>query len=128
MLLLDTCALLWLAGDQGSLSKVAREAISADRSGLTVSAISIFEIARKVAHGELELPLLPDQWYAETLETFAIREFAIDGRTSLAAASLPPVHRDPCDRFIIATAGIHRMPIATPDPIIRRYPDVRVIW
>jgi len=39
----------------------------------------------------------------------------------LAATELPPVHRDPCDRFIIATARSRRLPIVTGDPIFAEY-------
>ena len=128
MLLLDTCALLWLAGDQDSLSEAALAAISSPEEGLAVCAISAFEIAVKHRQGKLELPLPPDQWYPEALESHGIRELPVDGRCALAAASLPPIHRDPCDRFLIATAKIHRLPVVTADQTIPRYPGLRVIW
>ncbi len=128
MLLLDTCALLWLAGDQGSLSRSAVAAIASAGAGLMVSAISAFEIAVKHRQGKLLLPLPPDQWYGQALASHGIGELPIDGRCALLAASLPPVHRDPCDRFLIAAATIHRLAIITPDKTIAQYPGLRVIW
>jgi len=128
MVLLDTCTLLWLAGDPASLSERARAAITAEAGGLGVSAISAFEIAVKHRRGKLELPLPPDAWYAEAVSSFGLREIPVDGRCALTAAALPPIHNDPCDRFIIATAAIHGLPILTPDKTIARYDAVRTVW
>ncbi len=44
------------------------------------------------------------------------------------AAQLPPIHADPCDRFIIATAALHKLRILTCDEKIRAYPEARVEW
>jgi hypothetical protein len=41
---------------------------------------------------------------------------------------LPPLHPDPCDRIIVATALEHDWTIITPDPLIRQYPGVTVVW
>jgi len=128
MVLLDTCALLWLAGDQDALSDNAKAAISSSLDGPAVSAISAFEIAFTHRQGKLELPLPPEQWYAEALKSHGIREIPVDGACCLAAAALPLIHRDPCDRFVIATAQVHGLSLLTPDRVIARYPDVTVIW
>jgi PIN domain nuclease of toxin-antitoxin system len=128
MVLLDTCALLWLAADQDSLSNAAVAAISSGADGLAVCPMSAFEIALKHLQGKLQLPLPPDQWYKEALESHGIRELPITGQCAILAATLPPIHRDPCDRFLIATAAVHRLPIITPDRNIARYPEVRTIW
>lgn len=128
MVLLDTCTLLWLASDQDSLSQPAAAAISSSAGGLAVSAMSAFEIAVKHRQGKLELPLPPEQWYAEALQSHGVHELPVSGQCALLAARLPFIHRDPCDRFLIATALVHRLPIITPDKIIPQYPDLRVIW
>ena len=128
MLLLDTCTLLWLAGDQDSLSEAAVAAISSAEGGLAVCAMAAFEIALKHRQGKLHLPLPPDQWHPQALESHGIRELPIEGRCALLAAALPRIHSDPCDRFLIATAIVHRLPIITPDKVIPQYPDLRVIW
>lgn len=128
MLLLDTCALLWLAYDQECLSRDAKSAISAPDAFVAVSAISPFEIALKVARGRLRIPLPPREWYPLALRTHGIAELPLTGDLCIRAAELPPVHGDPCDRFIVATAMAHGLDIVTPDPFIRRYPGVRVVW
>jgi len=128
VILLDTCVLIWLADDQDKLSEPARKAMRANVGGLFVSSATAFEISLKWAIGRLKLPGDGEVWYRDALRLHGLKEIPLDGRCAALAGRLPFLHRDPCDRFIIATAGIHRMPIVTPDPIIRRYPDVRVIW
>jgi len=61
MMLLDTCSLLWLAGDQARLSEQARSSIVSAGPGLALSAISAFEIAFKHRQGKLTLPIPPRQ-------------------------------------------------------------------
>ncbi len=46
---------------------------------------------------------------------------------SLAAESLPPHHRDPLDRLLVAQAGVEQIPILSADPQIRQY-SVEVLW
>ena len=128
MALLDTCTLLWLAADQASLSEAAVSAISAARGMLAVSPMSAFEIALKHRRGKLGLPLGPQEWFREALATHGIRELPVDTRCAVLAATLPPIHRDPCDRFLVAAATIHQLPIITPNHHIARYPGVRTIW
>jgi PIN domain nuclease of toxin-antitoxin system len=127
-MLLDTCALLWLAGDPASLSDRARAAI-ADAPGLLyVSAISALEIGVKVRKGKLELPMPPEDWWALALRTHDLTEVEVDGDLGLASAALPPIHRDPADRIIVATALAMGLPVLTPDPHIAAYPGVEVHW
>ena len=45
-----------------------------------------------------------------------------------SATALPPLHKDPFDRIIIATALEKRMPILTSDKTVPTYPGVRVLW
>lgn len=128
MLLLDTCALLWLAADQDRLSDRAKTALGDSAGSLFVSAITAFEIAHKHRRGKLLLPIEPAEWYAEALETHGLTEIPITGEIASHAVDLPPIHRDPCDRFIIATAQLHNLAVLTADQTIPRYPDLKVVW
>jgi PIN domain nuclease of toxin-antitoxin system len=119
-MLLDTCALLWLAAGGGSLSPEARARIAAADS-LHISAITGFEIAVKSRSGKLKLPALPAEWLKTVLEHHAIDVAPLDLSICVAATELPLVHRDPCDRFIIATARVHGWPVVTADARFRDY-------
>ena len=112
--ILDTCALIWLATDDRRLSARAREEIEAAKL-VHVSAISAWEISLKTARGTIELPLPPETWFKRVLEQHRLKlaDLTVDVLTH--ANTLPWHHRDPADRFIIATASLNRFGIVTDD-------------
>ena len=128
MLLLDTCALLWLASDQSKLSQTAKDEIQSHSDSLFVSAISAIEISVKQKRGKLELPLPSEEWYDAVLEFHGIRELAISGQIASTSVQLPDHHSDPCDRMIIATASLNNMQILTCDQLISQYKEAKVSW
>ena len=128
MLLLDTCCLLWLAADQSHFSAKARQLIARHAGSLYMSGISALEIAVKCQKGRLQLPLDPETWIERALSTHGVLDLPVTWRIAARSALLPPLHADPCDRILIATAWIHNAVILTPDPLIRAYPGVRVDW
>jgi PIN domain nuclease of toxin-antitoxin system len=127
-LLLDTCTLLWLAADQSKLSEKARTAISDEGDALHVSAISAFEIGVKHARGRIVLPMDPWQWFQKAAAHHGLHVVAIGARVAMEATRLPPLHNDPCDRIIVATAQRRQMAVVTPDEQIAAYPNLRLIW
>lgn len=128
MILFDTCTLLWLASDQARLSEHAVELIRAKAGGLFVSAITAFEIGIKHRKGRLELPMSPGDFYARCLVLLGLKEIPVSGRIAVCSTGLPPIHADPADRIIIATAQEGNLTILTPDSTIRAYPETRVSW
>ena len=50
------------------------------------------------------------------------------GRHVLFIDTLPPIHKDPCDRIVIATAMLKKLGIVTSDKIFREYKNIKVIW
>lgn len=124
-MIFDTCALLWLARGDGKLSKAAERRIDAAPI-VYVSAISGFEIGSKCRKAKLELPALPGEWLDAVLKHHGLTVFPLDLAICVRATELPAIHRDPCDRLIIATAQLHQLPVVTDDPIFREY-DVEVV-
>ncbi len=121
-MLLDTCALLWLAHDQSKISDETLGRIEAAPT-LFISAASSFEIALKHRTGKLHLPIPPQEWISEIIRHHQIDVIDLDLEICMKAVDLPPVHKDPCDRFIISTALIRNIPVATAD---RRFSDYGV--
>lgn len=119
-MILDTCALLWLAQGGGSLSTATRERIDTEPV-VYVSAISGFEIGIKHQKGKLELPARPADWFAAILAHHDIQVLPLDLSVCIRATELPAIHADPCDRLIIAAAEYHRLPVVTADPIFQQY-------
>jgi len=114
-LLLDThVAIWWLAGDR-RLSALTRRAID-DADDAFLSAVSLWEIFVKEDSGRLELPLgFVDALRDDFVELPLTFEHALEGR------ALPPLHRDPFDRMLVAQALAERLTIVTSDATIPRY-------
>jgi PIN domain nuclease of toxin-antitoxin system len=113
-LLLDTCGLLWLAAGHRRLSRPARRRIdSATLVG--VSAITAWEVGLKAARGELKLPMEAEEWFEGAIAHHRLQVFEITPRIAFEANRLPWHHRDPADRFILATARLHHMAVVTAD-------------
>ena len=119
-MILDTCALLWLASGDKKLSRSALKEIN-EASAVYVSAISGFEIAIKVARGKLKLPSPPQDWFEKILEHHGLAVLPLDLNVCITAAQLPPIHDDPCDRFIIAAAKINDLAVVTADERFEEY-------
>jgi len=126
LILLDTCTFLWLADPKAHLPQAVKGALRASKESF-VRAISAFEIGYKHAQGKLELPSAPAIWFQETCAARGIRTLPINESIALRASQLPLHHRDPADRFIIATALEFDERILTPDPCFSPY-GVRVMW
>lgn len=78
---LDTCVVLWLAGQQDALSASARGILADPTVALHGSAISAWEIAIKSRKGKLALPATPEAWWQTFLNSFGVNELAVTGRT-----------------------------------------------
>jgi PIN domain nuclease of toxin-antitoxin system len=127
-LLLDTCALIWLATEQRRLSKAAREALKQSPHELHVSAISVFEIAWKASKGKLELPLSPEAWFLDVRELYRLREEPVTSAIALHAPTLGLTQADPADRIVVSTAVLLDMTVITADKRILGFAGVRSIW
>jgi PIN domain nuclease of toxin-antitoxin system len=120
-MILDTCALLWLAGGgENRLSDTALKKID-EALDVYVSAITGFEIGIKHRVGKLQLPVPPEEWFDEVLNFHRIEKLDLDLELCIRASQLPMFHKDPCDRFIIATALTLQMPVVTLDRRIGEY-------
>ena len=123
--LLDTCAVLALA--QGELPRGAAAALR--RAGEAwVSVVSAWEGAIKADAGKLRLKGTVEEWFQGLVERYDLRDVPLDVRTACGAAALPPVHRDPFDRVIVALALAHGLAVLTSDENIAAYPGVKTIW
>ena len=128
MILLDTCTLLWLVIDPEKLSTPAIHSIAKYAGNIFVSAITGFEIGIKAKNGLLQLPKAADLWFTSALTLHGIEVVPITAEIAFASVALPPIHRDPADRFIIATAQYYQYTLITPDQHIHAYPAMHVLW
>lgn len=129
MILLDTHAWIWWFNDPSQLSQRAKTAIDAaviDR-GLWISSISAWEIALLVQKGRLELTIGVEDWVAHTEALPFVTFVPVSNRIAVKSVSLP-IHPDPADRLIIATAMSLGATIVTKDDRIRSFEPVQTIW
>jgi PIN domain nuclease of toxin-antitoxin system len=120
-LLLDTHLLLWAAGEPRRLPAAARRLIADQRHELHFSAASLWEIAIKQALGRADFHAEPGVLRSGLLENGYI-EVAVTGEHAVAVTVLPPRHRDPFDRILIAQAVVEGMQLVTADAQIAGYP------
>jgi len=121
-LLLDTCAVIWLATGSDSLSTVARLAIE-EANEVYVSSVSAWEIALKHNNGKLQLPCDSEKWFDHALEVLDLKLMPSNHHTAMRSTKSPKHHNDPCDRMIIQTAMDNGLTIVTGD---KRFPQYGV--
>ena len=100
ILLLDAHALLWWLADDPTLARNAQAAIAAPSNEVLVSAASVWEIEIKRALGKLSAP----DGLVDAIDASAIGSLPITAVDAERAARLPPHHRDPFDRMLVAQA------------------------
>ena len=123
-LLLDTHALIWwLAGDD-ALSLPAHEAIADETNSIAVSAASAMEIATKFRIGKLAQAALLAQDFEAIVAAQGFTELPISIRHAAAVQYLPPIHRDPFDRLLVAQAINEPMHLLTADSLLQQYSEL----
>ena len=120
-LLLDTHIFLWaISGDQ-RLTKKHRALWLDERNELFLSFASVWEIMIKAGLGRLPLPAPHAKYIFGQMEKNRVNWLGVRSVHFTELESLLPLHRDPFDRMMVAHALAERIPIATADPMIRRY-------
>jgi PIN domain nuclease of toxin-antitoxin system len=126
-ILLDTCA--WLdAFTAPDLLRPSVRKLLAGQSEVNVAAISLVEIARKEAKGELVFGMSLSKWFQLALPASRVRVLEISPEIAIDATRLPGWnHKDPADQIIVATARLNGLSILTSDSKILKYRHVASI-
>jgi PIN domain nuclease of toxin-antitoxin system len=120
-LLLDTHLLLWAAAQPERLSGTARALIADLDNELLFSVGSLWEVAIKRSLDRDDFPVVPSLLRARLLDN-GYAEMAITGAHAVAVYGLPPIHKDPFDRILVAQSMIEGITLLTADPVVARYP------
>ncbi len=122
-LLLDTHTAVWLLGKDARVSECALDHFADETNDVMLSAAVVWEVAVKRSLGKLDAPTdMVDQ-----LAGVGVRPLPITLEHAAAVEALPPHHRDPFDRILVAQALGEGAAIVSRDEQLRRY-DVTVIW
>jgi PIN domain nuclease of toxin-antitoxin system len=124
--LLDTHTAIWSFSDDKRLSLRAEQIILDSSNNISISIASVWELAIKIGIGKMKFPGNSAN-FVRVAEDNDFLVIPIEPSYLTVLESLPPIHRDPFDRIIIATAIVEQMTIITADESITRY-DVPHIW
>lgn len=119
--LLDTQLLLWAAGEPRRLSPSARKLLSDPKNELYFSAASLWEIAIKSTLGRADFRVEPRLLRRGLIENGYI-ELPITSQHAVSIDVLPPLHKDPFDRLLLAQALSEAVTLLTSDEQLSRYP------
>jgi len=131
VIVLDTHAWVWWVAEPRRLSSRVQELIQASVVGASVcvSSISCWEVALLAKRGRLDLTMDVGDWVARSEALPFVKFVPVDNHIALRSVSLPePLHDDPADRIIVATALALGATLVTMDRRLRRYRHVKTIW
>lgn len=120
-LLLDTHLLLWAAGEPGKLPPAALAEIENADNDPTFSAASLWEIAIKRALGRADFTV-DTRLLRRGLIDNGYSELPITSEHAIAVEGLPPIHKDPFDRILIAQSIVEGITLLTVDDQVAQYP------
>ena len=118
--LLDTQILLWAAGQPERLSAAGRKLLSNPENELVFSAASLWEIAIKKSLGRDDFRVDPRMLRRGLLDNGYL-ELPITSQHAVSIDGLPPHHKDPFDRLLMAQAKVEGMTLVTSDVELARY-------
>ena len=120
-LLLDTHLLLWAAYEPDRLPAAARAMMLNEANTLVFSAASLWEVAIKRSIGRDDFTVDP-RLLRRGLRENGYEELPVLGTHAVAVAVLPPLHKDPFDRILVAQALVEEITLMTADARIGAYP------
>jgi PIN domain nuclease of toxin-antitoxin system len=129
MIVLDTHIWVWWVHGDARLTPTQSAHLRAnEKTGLGVSVISCWEVAKLVDVGRLILPQAVLDWTNQALAYPGVRLVDLTPEIAVASTQLPsPFHRDPADQIIVATARVLGVPLLTADARILAYRHVQLL-
>lgn len=121
--LLDTHILLWAAGQPEKLSRKTRGLLNDPGNSLLFSPVSLWEIVIKQTIGRDDFDVDPRLLRRGLIDN-GYAEIAITSTHALAIKDLPPLHRDPFDRMLLAQSRVEGLVLLTVDAAVLRYPGL----
>jgi len=120
-LLIDTQCWLWMHLAPERFSEKTRRLLQRPETDVLLSVASVWEMAIKHGLGKLRLPDPIDRWVPSRIQLGQTVVLAIEVAHALRVAALPPIHRDPFDRMIVAQALVEGVRVLTADSALAEY-------
>lgn len=119
--LLDTNLLLWAAGTPDKLPVTARQLLEDPKNDLLFSAASLWEISIKRGLERADFQVDARVLRRGLLDN-GYQELAITSEHAVSIDNLPPLHKDPFDRILVAQATVEGITLLTTDTLVAQYP------
>ncbi|MGA2422386.1 MAG: type II toxin-antitoxin system VapC family toxin [Terriglobales bacterium] len=126
-LLLDTHIWVWSALDRERLSARLAATLENPKNELWLSPISLWEVLTLCQKNRLTLHPSPQAWVANALDAVPMREAPITYQVAQETARVQLPHRDPADRFLVATARVFGLTLVTADEQLLKARQVTVL-
>ena len=126
-LLLDTHTFIWWANEPEKLSQKAKIVCQDNISTLILSVVSVWEMQIKMQLGKLRISRPIEELITAQQQTNGLQVLPIELAHVLSLSGLPPHHKDPFDRLLIAQANVEGATLVSLDPAFSSY-SVNVLW
>ncbi len=128
MIVVDTHIWVWwVHGDTSLPASIGTLLDASEQTGIAVSAISCWEVAKLVERERLTVPCPILDWLQQALSYPGVCLIDLSPRICVESTRLPgEFHRDPADQIIVATARVLDVPLVTVDSKILQYAHVKL--
>jgi PIN domain nuclease of toxin-antitoxin system len=126
-LLLDTHIWVWSVLDRARVSARLTATLENPGNELWLSPISLWEVLTLCQKNKLTLHPNPQAWISNALDAVPMREAPITYQVAQETARVQLPHRDPADRFLVATARVFDLTLVTADEILLKARQVSVL-
>jgi PIN domain nuclease of toxin-antitoxin system len=127
VIVLDTHVWVWWVHNHPALSDATKKLIQThETTGIGISAITLWEVAKLSQLGRLSLPIAIEEWFAHALSYPGIVVLDLTPQIVIESTQLPgDFHRDTADQLIVATARVLECELMTQDAKIKNYAGVQ---
>lgn len=124
--LFDTAPFLWAVSSPQSLSAKVRRLVESGKNSIAISVVSLWEVTIKAQKGQLPISQ-PALWLEAGIKSLDAMVVPVRAPHIYAIERLPPIHKDPFDRLLIAQAMAEGWVLVTSDDAIHKYPAT-TLW
>ena len=125
--LLDTCVVIWYFAGSDKIPEKIQDQLTDPDNEVYFSDVSILEVVIKYMAGKFPLSAPPSKILPALADKHALASLPLLQEAIFQLESLPPLHRDPFDRLLIAQSLEYNLTLVTPDQQIRQY-SVSTLW
>lgn len=125
--LLDTCVVIWYFSGSDSIPEKIRDLLTDPDNEVYISDVSILEVVIKYMAGKFPLSAPPSRILPTLADKHALASLPLLQEAIFQLETLPPLHRDPFDRLLIAQSLEYNLTLVTPDQQIWQY-NVSTLW